>query len=155
MNETHETQLTQKNRSAKYVNFVLCFYKGIRANSWKPHNDDYFLTLTNNNLFLWRHLQTSWVLLFSKVSGSAQTMETFSGKQRSQRFEPHWYGEAFLWISHDRLLSRLWSLSSTHVLIAQSHSCIHGVWKILYGCCTVIWTPLQKFHSKQSCCWML
>ena len=32
-------------------------------------------------------------------------------------------------------------LSSTHVLIAQSYSCIHGVWKILYGCCTVIWTP--------------
>ena len=46
-------------------------------------------------------------------------------------------------------------LSSTHVLITQSHSCIRSVWTILYGCYTMFWTPLQEFHSKQSCCWML
>ena len=41
-------------------------------------------------------------------------------------------------------------LSFTHVLITQSHSCIHGVWTILYSCYTVFWTLLEKFHSKQS-----
>ena len=84
-------------------------------------------------------MEISSVLLFSKVSGSAQMMETISEKHRSQRFEPHWYGEAFLRISHDRLLSRQEMqdhglLSSTHVLITQTYSCIHGVCKILYGC---------------------
>ena len=45
----------------------------------KPHHDNYFLT-TNKNLFLWRHFKIISVLLFSKVSGSAQMMETFSEK---------------------------------------------------------------------------
>ena len=52
-------------------------------------------------------MEISSVLFFSKVSGSAQMMETFPTKQRLQHFEPHWYGEASLWISHDRLLSSL------------------------------------------------
>ena len=129
-------------------------HKGIGADSWKLYHDNYFLTLANKNLFLWRHLEISLVLLFSKVSRSAQMMETFSDKHRLQRFEPCWYGETFLLISHDRLLSRPWPFKFHTVLITQYHSCIHGVWKILYGCHTVFWTPLQKFHSKQSCCWM-
>ena len=74
---------------------------------------------------------------------------------RPQLFEPHWYGEAFFWISHDRLLSRPWYedhgfLSSTYVLITHSHSYIHKVWTILYGFYSVFWTPLKKFHSNSS-----
>ena len=75
----------------------------------KPYHDNYFSTLANKNLFLWQHWEINSILLFSKVSGSAQMIETFPDKLRSQRFEPHWYGEAFLWISHDRFLSKLWS----------------------------------------------
>ena len=30
----------------------------------------------------------------------------FSNQHRSQLFEPHWYGEAFLWISHVSFLSK-------------------------------------------------
>ena len=46
------------------------------------YHDNYFLTLAKKNLFLWRHLEISSVLLFNKVSGSAQMMETFSDKHR-------------------------------------------------------------------------
>ena len=60
-------------------------------------------TLASKKTFLWQHLEISSVLLFNKVSGSAQMMEAFSDKHRLQGFEPHWYGEAFLQIFHDRL----------------------------------------------------
>ena len=87
--------------------------------------------------------------MFSNVSGSAQMMEMFSNKQRSQRFEPHWYCEAFCGFPMIDCHQGHGLSSSTHVLLAHSHWCIHGIWKILYGCCTVIWTPLENFHSKQ------
>ena len=48
-------------------------------------------------------------------------METFSDKYRSQLFEPHWYGEAFLGISMIDCYQDHGLLSSTHALIAQSH----------------------------------
>ena len=83
----------------------------------------YLIFLTNKILFLWRHLEISSVLLFRKVSGSAQMMENFSGKQRSQRFESHWCDEAFLWISCDRLLS--WSFTF-HTWFDSSVSFIHS-----------------------------
>ena len=67
----------------------------------------------------------SSVLLFSKVSGSGQMMETFSDKQRLQYFEPDCYGEAFLWISHDRLLSRPWSFKF-HTCFDSSVSFMHS-----------------------------
>ena len=40
-------------------------------------------------------------------------------------------------------------LSSTYVLITQSHSCIRSFWTILHCCYNVFWTPLQMFHSKR------
>ena len=43
-------------------------------------------TFANKNLFLLRHLEISSVVLFNKVSGSAQMMEIRSDKQRSQTF---------------------------------------------------------------------
>ena len=92
MNEIHETQLITEmvsngllqvpNKKLQQKICQLC----------------YFLKLANSNLFLWRHLEISSVLLLNKASGSAQIMESFSDKHRSQRFEPHCYGEAFLWI---------------------------------------------------------
>ena len=105
-------------------------------------------------LYWWQHLEIISVLLFSKVPGAAKMVETFSNKHSSQRFELHWYCEVFSCISHDILLSRSWSFSK-HVLITQLHSFIYSIWKILYGYYTMFWTPVQKFHSKQSCCWML
>ena len=69
-------------RNGKYRKFVLCLYKGIGADSWKPHRDNYFLTLANGNLFLLRHVEISSVLLFSKVSGSAQMMDFLGGNHR-------------------------------------------------------------------------
>ena len=48
-------------------------------------------------------------------------METFSDKHRSQR----WYGEAFLWISHDRLLSRPWSFKF-HTCFDSSVTFMHS-----------------------------
>ena len=44
--------------------------------------------------------------LFNHLFRSAQMMKTFSGNHKSQGFESHWYGKTFLWISHNRLLSR-------------------------------------------------
>ena len=70
-------------------------------------------------------MEISSVLFFSKVSGSAQMMETFLTKQRLQHFEPHWYGEAFLWISHDRWLSSPWSFKF-HTCIDSSVSFMHS-----------------------------
>ena len=40
---------------------------------------------------------------------------------------------------------------STRILVNWYHSYIQGVWTILYGCYTVFWTLIHKFHSKQSC----
>ena len=71
------------------MSVLLCLYKGIGADDCKLYHDNYFLTLANKNLFLRRHLEISSVLLFNKVSGSAQMMETFLDKHRSQCFEPH------------------------------------------------------------------
>ena len=42
-----------------------------------------------------------------------------------------------------------------YILMSQSHSCCQGVWTILYSSYTSFWTPFQKFHSKQSCYYML
>ena len=88
----------------------------------------------------------------SQVSGPAQMMETFSDKHRSQRFELHWYGEAFLWIYHDRLLSR--------PRYFKFHTCFDNCISSMDSrfCMLVIpWfeLPFQRFHSKQCCCWML
>ena len=55
----------------------------------------------------WKLIQ---FFLINRVSGSAQIMETFSNKHRPLRFEPHLYGEIFLWI--------VILLSPTHALIA-------------------------------------
>ena len=73
-------------------------------------------------------LQISSVHVFRKVSESAQMIETFSNKHRLQSFEPHWNSEAFLWIFFmiDYYQDHCY-LSSTYVLITQSHSCILGV----------------------------
>ena len=59
------------------------------------------------------------------MSGSAQMMETFSDNHRSQALEPQWYGEAFLWISHDRLLSKPSSFKS-HICFDNSVSLMHS-----------------------------
>ena len=77
------------------------------------------VTLANKNLFLWRHLEISSVLLFSKVSGSAQMMETLNhiGMLRP-----------FCRISIIDCCQDCVLLSSTHVLLTQSHSCTHSVW---------------------------
>ena len=106
--------------------YLQIIVKVINWFSWmKSMKLNYFLTLANKNLFAWWHLEINSVILFSKVSGSAQIMETFSDKQRSQRFEPHWYGEAFLWISHDRLLSRPSSFKS-YTFFDSSVSFMHS-----------------------------
>ena len=63
-------------------------------------------TLSYLQIIVMRQLLNYLFLLFSKVSGSAQMMKTFSGNHKSQGFESHWYGKTFLWISHNRLLSR-------------------------------------------------
>ena len=102
----------------------MCLYKGIGADSRKPHDDDYFLTLANKDLFLWRDLEISSVLLFSKVSGSAKMMETFSGKQRSQRFEPHWYGEALSY--RNRFLDVIFNLATKNTLLFKRLTTHHS-----------------------------
>ena len=89
-------------------NFALCLYKGIGADSSKSYNENYLLMLANKSLFLWWHLETSLILSVNKVSGWAQMMEALSDKGRWQLFEPHWYGEMFLWLSYERLLSKQW-----------------------------------------------
>ena len=83
--------------------------------------------LASKNLFLWRQLEISSVLLLSKVSGSTQMIETFSNTHRSQCFEPHWYDEAFLWISHDRLLSRAWPV--------KFHTCFDNLVSFMHSRC--------------------
>ena len=84
--------------------------------------------LANKIIFLWQRLEIGSVILLNRVSGLAQIMETFSNQHKSQRFEPHWYGEAFLLrISNDRLLSKPWSFKSHTCFDNSSHSCIHGV----------------------------
>ena len=70
-------------------------------------------------------METSLVLLFSKVSGSTQMVETFSDKQRLQHFEPYWYGEAFFWMFHDMLLSRPLSYKF-HTFFDSSVSFMHS-----------------------------
>ena len=61
-------------RSGKIFHFVLSLYGG---DSSKPYKDNYFLILTNKNLFLCQHLEINLVLLFNRVSESAEMMETF------------------------------------------------------------------------------
>ena len=39
-------------------------------------------------------------------------VETFSDKHKLQRFEPHWYGEAFFRLSHDSLLLKCFIMVS-------------------------------------------
>ena len=56
------------------------------------------------------------------MSGSVQMMETFSDKHRLQRFEPHWYGEAFYGFPMIDYYQDHGLLRSAHVLITQSHS---------------------------------
>ena len=144
-----------KNCSTKYVNFVLCLYKGIGADSYKPHHNNYFLTLANKNLFPWRHLDISSVLLFSKVSAPHKWWQLFPTNKDCNILSHIGMVRPFCGFPMIDGYQVHGLLNFTHVLIVQSHSCIHSVWKILYACCTVIWTPLQKFHSKQGCCWML
>ena len=59
--------------------------------------------------------------MISPWFGSAQMMETFSDKHKSQRFEPHWYSEAFLWISHDSQ-----NHDSQHTCFDNSVSLMHS-----------------------------
>ena len=145
-------QVLNKKTAAQNMSTLFCFFIKELGQIVKNYHDNYFLMLAKKNVFLWWHLEISLVLLFSKVSKSAQMMETFSNKHRLQHFEPQWYGEAFLWISHDRLSSRPWSFKVPHISVSQYHSCICDIWKILYGCYTMFWTPLQKLYSKQSSC---
>ena len=52
------------------------------------------------NLFMWRHLDTNSVLLFSKVAGSAWAITNFSVIHRSQCLVPHRYGAAVATMDH-------------------------------------------------------
>ena len=79
------------------LHFFLCLHRGTKADSWKTHNINYFLTLYNKNL----------------VCGDTWKQFNF-----------------FNW----------------NLLITQFHSCIHGVWKVLYGCYAMFWI-LLSFRS--------
>ena len=63
---------------------------------------DYVLSLQffNLYLFLWRHVLTSSVRLFSVVLGSAARMEYFSAKHSWHCLSPGWYGFAWQTMLH-------------------------------------------------------
>ena len=105
-----------KNCSTKYVSFAPSLLRNwrrqLKTTPWRL-----FLNFSQQKFISMRHLEISSVLLFSKLSRSAQMKETFSDKKRSQRFEPHWYGEAFLW--------RPWSFTF-HTCFDSSVSFMHS-----------------------------
>ena len=51
-------------------------------------------------------------------------METFSGKQRSQRFEPHWYGEALSY--RNRFLDVIFNLATKNTLLFKRLTTHHS-----------------------------
>ena len=81
------------------------------------------------------------VLLFNKASGSAKMMDTFSDKHRFQCFEPHWYGEAFLWIFHDRLISKSWPF--------KFHTCLDNLVAFMHSRCLndFVWLSYRVLNS--------
>ena len=157
LNAIHETLLSNnlpevlnKKCNTKYVILFCVFLKKL----WQiVKNHTTIITssrwLTKIYFFggTWKLVQLFYVI---ECLDQHKWWKHFLKKHKSQRFEPHWYGEAFLWNSHNRLLSKPWSFKF-HTCSDDSVSSMHS----LYGCYTVFWTPLQKFHSKQSCYWML
>ena len=86
-----------------------------------PKREAHYFTSCSRNLFLWRHLEISSVLLFSRSFGSALTMATFSDRQRSHFLVPHMYGDANDAMLHLRMKFALLSFSF-HICLESSDS---------------------------------
>ena len=73
---------------------------------------DYVISLLKifrKNLFSWRHLEISSVLLLRVLDLSALVMKSFSVKDKLQHFEPLLYGATFATMDH--LMIGVWYFS--------------------------------------------
>ena len=86
-----------------------------------PKGEAHYFTLCSRNLFLWRHLDINSVPLFSWSFGSALTIATFSGRQRSHFLVPHLYGDVNDAMPHLRMKFALLSFSF-HIFLESSDS---------------------------------
>ena len=138
-------QVLNKRTAAQNMSILLCVFIKELGHIVKNHTMTIISYCWPTKIyFLWWHLEISSILFFSKVSWSAEMMETFSDKHRSQRFEPHWYGEVFLWISHDRLLSRPWSF--------KFHTCFDNSVSFMHSRCLkdFVWLLYRVLNSPSS-----
>ena len=71
----------------------------VSLGKYHVNSADFYLTLFKTNLFLWRHLDISSVLLFKRKFVSARAI-TFFVRHKSHLLVPHLYRDAHDFILH-------------------------------------------------------
>ena len=100
-------QQSLKETAAQNKSILFCVFIKELGQIFKNHTKKLFLNVGQQKLISVTTLGNQFFV--QKIVGISTNDRNFSNKHGAKRFEQHCYGEDFLWISQDRLLSKPWS----------------------------------------------